>query len=143
MPFGVMFEDFSSHRLADDRNLIDDYLQRRGWRESVPGRRYLQQLSDSVLSLYEVIEVSPGRHCDLSDLVCGGEMLRVHEHMGTLNMVRWDRTSARILNMNGKTVFSGASCRIHGKPRRNCSRRWPTRASNSTNSLHNWQTKIP
>lgn len=42
MLFGIMFEDFLSRRLApDDRNIIDDYLTRRGWRESVPGRRYL------------------------------------------------------------------------------------------------------
>ena len=65
MLFGLMFEDFISRRLpTDDKNIIDDYLKRRGWRESVPGRRYLQQLRDSVLSLYEVVEVSPGHHCD-------------------------------------------------------------------------------
>jgi hypothetical protein len=107
MLFGLMFEDFISARLADDRNIIDDYLQRRGWRESVPGRRYLQQLRDSVLSLYEVTEVSPGQHCDLRDLVRGGATHRVHEHMGTQNMVRWDHIAARVLTMNGKTVFSG------------------------------------
>jgi len=107
MLFGLMFEDFISRRLADDKNIIDDYLKRRGWRESVPGRRYLQQLRDSVLSLYEVVDVAPGRHCDLRDLVRGGAMIRVHEHLGTRDMVRWDRIAARVLSMNGKTVFSG------------------------------------
>jgi hypothetical protein len=107
MLFGVMFEDFISRRLADDRNIIDDYLQRRGWRESVPGRRYLQQLRDSVLSLYEVVDVAPGRHCDLRDLMRGGKTLRVHERMGTQNLVKWDRLAARVLGLNGKTVFSG------------------------------------
>jgi hypothetical protein len=107
MLFGMMFEDFISRRLADDKNIIDDYLKRRGWRESVPGRRYLQQLRDSVLSLYEVVDVAPGRHCDLRDLVRSGAMLRVHEHLGTRDMVRWDRIAARVLNMNGRTVFSG------------------------------------
>jgi hypothetical protein len=72
---GVIFEDFISRRLPDERNIIDDLLQRRGWRESVPGRHYMQQLRDSVLSLYEVVEVSPGRHCDLRDLVRDGEEL--------------------------------------------------------------------
>jgi hypothetical protein len=107
MLFGVMFEDFVSRRLADDRNIIDDYLQRRGWRESVPGRRYLQQLRDSVLSLYEVVDVAPGRHCDLRDLIRGGNTFRVHERMGTQNLVKWDRLAARVLSLNGKTVFSG------------------------------------
>jgi len=107
MLFGVMFEDFISRRLADDRNIIDDYLQHRGWRESVPGRRYLQQLRNSILSLYEVVEVVPGRHCDLRDLIRGGNTFRVHERMGTQNLVRWDRLAARVLSLNGKTVFSG------------------------------------
>jgi len=63
MLFGILFEDFISYRFPPDEiNIIDDYLKRRGWRESVPGRRYLQQLRDSVLSLYEVVDVSPGRH---------------------------------------------------------------------------------
>ena len=108
MLFGLMFEDFLSRRLPpDDRNVIDDYLKRRGWRESVPGRRYLQQLRDSVLSLYEVVEVSAGHHCDLRDLVRGGKTFRVHERMGTQNLVKWDRLAARVLTMNGKHVFSG------------------------------------
>jgi hypothetical protein len=108
MLFGIMFEDFLSRRLPpDDKNIIDDYLARRGWRESVAGRGYLQRLRDSVLSLYEVIAVSPGHHCDLRDLVRGGKTIRVHEHMGTQNMVKWDRIAARVLGINGKHLFSG------------------------------------
>jgi len=108
MLFGLVFEDFISRRLPqDDKNIIDDYLKRRGWRESVPGRRYLQQLRDSVLSLYEVVAVAPGHHCDLRDMVRDGETFRVHEHMGTQNLVKWDRLAARVLTMNGKHIFSG------------------------------------
>jgi hypothetical protein len=108
MLFGVMFEDFLSRRLSpSNKNIIDDYLARRGWRESVAGRRYLQQLRDSVLSVYEVVAVSPGKHCELSDLVRGGKVIRVYEHAGTQNMVKWDRIAARVLNTNGKRTFSG------------------------------------
>jgi hypothetical protein len=108
MLFGLMFEDFLSRRLPPgDKNIIDDYLKRRGWHESVPGRRYLQLLRDSVLSLYEVVDVSPGHHCDLRDLVRGGKTIRVHEHMGTQSLVRWDRLAARVLNTNGKYIFTG------------------------------------
>jgi len=108
MLFGMMFEDFLSRRLSpDDKNIIDDYLKRRGWHESVPGRRYLQQLRDSVLSLYEVVEVSPGHHCDIRDLVRGGKTIRVHEHKGTQNLVKWDRIAGRVLNTNGKYFFTG------------------------------------
>lgn len=108
MLFGMVFEDFLSRKLSPrNKNIIDDYLARRGWRESVTGRRYLQQLQNSILSLYEVIEVSPGKHCELTDLVRGGRAIRVHENMGTLNMVKWDRIAARVLNTNGKRAFSG------------------------------------
>ena len=106
--FAMIFEDFLSRRLPpNNKNIIDDYLTRRGWRESVPGRRYLRQLRDSVLSVYEVVAVSPGQHCDLTDLVRGGKTVRVHENMGTQNMVKWDRIAARVLNTNGKHAFSG------------------------------------
>lgn len=108
MLFGMMFEDFVSRSLPpDDTNIIDDYLKRRGWRESVPGRRYLQQLRQSVLSLYEVVEVSQGHHCDIRDVVRGGQPFRVHERMGTQNLVMWDHIAARVLTINGKKIFSG------------------------------------
>jgi hypothetical protein len=108
MLFGIMFEDLLSRRLPpDEKNIVDEYLERRGWRESVPGQRYLKRLRDSVLSLYEVVEVSPGHHCDVRDLVRGGEDIRVHEHMGTQELVKWDRLAARVLKSNGKNVFAG------------------------------------
>jgi len=108
MLFGVVFEDLLSRRLSPrNNNIVDDYLERRGWRESVVGRRYLQQLRDSVLSVYEVVAVSPGKFCELADLVRGGKIIRVHEDMGTQNMVKWDRIAARVLEMNGKHAFSG------------------------------------
>lgn len=108
MLFGVIFEDFVSRDPAPGgENLIDGYLKRRGWRESGAGRRYLQQLRGSLLSLYEVTAVAPGRHCDLRDLVRGGAPVRVYEHLGTQSLVRWDRIAARVLRSDGKYVFSG------------------------------------
>jgi hypothetical protein len=107
MLFGAIFEDFVSRRLPDGGNVIDAYLERRAWRESLPGRRYLEQLRDSVLSLYEVVDVTPGRHCDLRDLARDGETIRVHERLGTQNLVRWDRLAARVVVINGAHHFTG------------------------------------
>jgi len=108
MLFGIMFEDFiSSPFLPDNRTVVDDYLKRRGWRESVQGRRYLQKLSQSTLSLYEIVEITPGQHCDVRDVIRGGDTVRVFEKMGTQNLVKWDRLAARMLNSNGKHIFSG------------------------------------
>ena len=104
----IVFEDFLTHQLApDNRSIIDDYLQRRGWRESAVGRRYLQQLKTSVLSLYEVVNVSPGHYCDLNDKVRKGNTIRVHEHLGTQDLMKWDQIAARVLKMDGKYIFSG------------------------------------
>lgn len=71
------------------------------------GRRYLQQLGESVVSLYEVQSVEPGSHCDVKDLVRGGKPVRVYEESATRNMARWDRIGARILPGGGKPMFSG------------------------------------
>ncbi|MGH8501627.1 MAG: hypothetical protein ACREVE_03990 [Gammaproteobacteria bacterium] len=107
MMFGVLFEDFVSRRSDDGDNVIDAYLEKRGWRESVHGRQYLQQLRDSVLSLYEVVDVAPGRHCDVRDLVRGGKVQRVYERSGTETLVKWDRLAARVLKGDGKRIFAG------------------------------------
>jgi len=108
MIFGIVFEDFiSSPLLENNRTVVDDYLKQRGWRESVQGRRYLQNLAQSTLSLYEIVEITPGQHCDVRDVIRGGETVRVFEKMGTQNLVKWDRLAARVLNNNGKYMFSG------------------------------------
>ncbi len=108
MLFGIMFEDLLSRpTMLDNINIVEDYLKRRGWRESVKGRRYLQQLAESTLSLYEIVDVSPGHYCDVRDMVREGETVRVFEKMGTQNLVKWDRIAARILSQNGKHIFSG------------------------------------
>ncbi|MCI0505099.1 MAG: hypothetical protein L0Z73_03215 [Gammaproteobacteria bacterium] len=117
MQFAMMFEDFLSRRIPpDNRNIIDDYLKRRGWRETVRGRRYLQLLRDSVLSLYEVVEVSPGSHCDVRDVIRGGAAVRVYEKMGTQNLARWDKLAARVLNMDGKHLFAGGLLLFPAEP---------------------------
>ena len=105
---GMMLEDFFSCRFdPDSENVIDDYLKHRGWRESVRGRRYLEQLRDSVLSLYEVVELERGKHCDIKDLIRNGKPVRVYERMGTQNLVKWDRLAARIVKLDGKHYFTG------------------------------------
>jgi len=59
-----------------------------------------------------VVAVSPGLYCDVRDLVRGGETVRVHEHMGTQNLARWDRLAARVLKTDSKRVFSGGILRF-------------------------------
>ena len=62
--------EFFTARFGDDgkANIVDDYLRRRGWRETAPARRYLEALSDSTVSLYEVVDIDRGRSVTVRDL---------------------------------------------------------------------------
>ncbi|MGA8568534.1 MAG: hypothetical protein WB580_12145, partial [Candidatus Binataceae bacterium] len=111
------FEDFCSRRPASRRrNVIDDYLDQRGWKESIQARDYLRALRGSVMSLYEVVEVKPGRGLVLRDLVRGGEPVEVDEQLGSRSAARWDRIAARVLSIGGRYYLSGAVLHFEQEP---------------------------
>ena len=105
-----IIEDFFTTEFGEhgERNVIDDYLKRRGWRESGPGRRYLEALRNSTVSLYEVVDVVPGRYVTVRDLLFGGEVVRVEEKLGSEGAARWDRMAVRVVAVHGKNRFTGA-----------------------------------
>ena len=109
-----ILEDFFTARFGEDGelNVVDDYLKRRGWRESAPGRRYLESLRDSMVSLYEVVGIDPGRSLTVRDLVRGGEAVTVHEKLGSKSAAPWDRLAARIVEVNGTMYVTGAVLRF-------------------------------
>ena len=108
-----ILEDFFTTRFPDGEdgggsvNIIQDYLKRRGWKESVPGRRYLEALRDSIPSLYEVIEVNPGKSMKLKDLTGIGGPIVVLEKSATKELVTWDCVAARVISMNGCHYLTG------------------------------------
>ncbi len=110
MVFGCVLEDFFTARFGDEgeKNVIDDYLKRRGWREKVPAKRYLEALRDSVLSLYEIIDLDPGHSMTVTDLVLAGDPITVDEKLGSETAVRWDRIAGRIVTVNKKVYFTGS-----------------------------------
>jgi hypothetical protein len=59
--WACVFEDLLTRDLADSRNIVDDYLKRRGWKESVSNKVYMTALRSSVMSLYEISEHCTGR----------------------------------------------------------------------------------
>ena len=107
-------EDFLTARYGEDdeENVIDDYLKRRGWREAVSARRYLEALRDSVVSLYEVVDVDPGRSVTVRELILGGEAVTVNEKQGSQSLARWDRVAARVVTVNGREHFTGGILRF-------------------------------
>ena len=96
----------------EEFNVVDDYLERRGWREPVPSRRYLEALRDSVVSVYEVVGLVPGRRMTVRDLIRGGDVVTVEERLGSQGAAMWDRLAARVVAVNAKRYFTGAVLRL-------------------------------
>lgn len=105
--WGCAFEDFLSRDLDDGRNIVDDYLKRRGWKESPSNRAYMAALRSSVMSLYEVSDIVPGESFLARDLVRGGDAVRVSERSATKSFRQWDHIAARVIDVRGKRVMSG------------------------------------
>jgi hypothetical protein len=105
--WGCAFEDFIASDLDDGSNIVDDYLKRRGWKESVANKRYMASLRCSVMSLYEVSDIVRDQSFLARDLLRGGEPVRVSEKSGTRMMKQWDRLAARIVKVGSKFEMGG------------------------------------
>jgi len=107
--FGCVFEDMLAGELEDGRNIVDDYLKRRGWKESVPNKRYMTALRSSVMSLYEVSDIVRDQSFLARDLIRGGEPVKVSEKLATRGMKPWDVFAARIVKVGPRTEITGAA----------------------------------
>ena len=105
--WGCAFEDLVSAGRAE-RNVADDYLKRRGWKESAGTRAYIEALRHSSMSLYEVSDIVGGVSFLARDLVRGGEPVRVFERSATRSLSQWDRIAARVVTVLGKTQITGS-----------------------------------
>src|SRR6266702_6868534 len=106
--WGCAFEDFLTRELAGGRNIVDDYLKRRGWKESASARAYLMALRGSVLSLYEVSDIVRDRSFRARDLVRGGEPVLISERSATRSLEQWDRIAVRVVQIGSQMRISGA-----------------------------------
>lgn len=102
------FEDACTVTWEDGGNLCADYLKRRGWKETVINRAYIEALRGSVMSLHEVSDVRPGESFLARDLVRGGDPIRVTERTATKTLVAWDIIAARIVTVRGVVQMTGA-----------------------------------
>lgn len=106
--WGCAFEDLLTRDFDDGRNIIDDYLKRRGWKESAAVRAYIAALRTSVMSLYEVTDILQDTSFRARDLVRGGESVLVSERSATRSLKQWDRIATRVLKVGTHTQISGA-----------------------------------
>jgi uncharacterized protein (DUF2384 family) len=106
--WGCAFEDFLTQELDDGSNIVDDYLKRRGWKESASNRAYMHALRQSAISLYEVSNIVPETSFLARDLFRGGEPMLISERSATRSLKQWDRIAVRVLPLGPKTVIAGA-----------------------------------
>lgn len=100
-------EDFvSSYKDEDDGTIIDDYLKRRGWKESPGGKRFLAAMRDSTASVYEIVDIERGRQIVLRDLLRPGELVVIEERGASEVAALWDRIVARVLRIGGKNYLT-------------------------------------
>ncbi len=108
--WGCAFEDFLTREFDVDAlngNIVDEYLKRRGWNESGQTKAYIKALRTSVMSLYEVSDIVPGKSLMARDLIRGGEPIAVSERSATKSLQQWDRLAARIVPVLTGNVFAG------------------------------------
>jgi hypothetical protein len=90
--WGCAFEDLATRVFEPDgRNLVDEYLKRRGWNETGPNKIYMRALKASVMSVYEVSAIEPGVGFLARDLIRGGEPVR--ERTASKTLGQWDRSA--------------------------------------------------
>lgn len=105
--WGCAFEDFLTQEWEDGRNFVEVYLKRRGWKEGPRSSAYMRGLRSSVMSLYEVSGIVPGKSLMARDLLRGGDPVLVHEGTATRTLRPWDRIAARIVSSDGKLILGG------------------------------------
>lgn len=105
--WGCAFEDALSQEFEGGRNPVDDYLKRRGWKESAQTRAYMKALRSSVMSLYEASEIVPGQSFLARDLLRGGEPVLVHEGTATKTLRSWEKLAARIVEAGDRRILAG------------------------------------
>ena len=93
----------------DGRNFVDDYLKRRGWKESASNKAYMTALRSSVMSLYEISDIVRDESFLARDLIRGGEPVRVSERSGTRYLKPWDRLAARLVRIGSRTEMAGGA----------------------------------
>lgn len=104
--WGCAFEDVLTRSL-DGRSPVDAYLQRRGWTESTGAKRYMTALQTSVMSLYEISDLTPGQSLRARDLIRGGEPVLVSERTATKTLKAWDRIACRIVPQGDGLIIAG------------------------------------
>jgi hypothetical protein len=102
------FEDLLTQEFENGGNIVDEYLKRRGWKETASVRAYMVALRNSTMSLYEVSDIVRDKSFRARDLVRGGDPVLISERLATRSLKQWDRIAARVVQVGSQTMISGA-----------------------------------
>lgn len=106
--WGCAFEDFIASELDDGRNVVEEYLRRRGGKEADATREHLLAMRGSTIGLYAVTDVARGEAVGLRDLVRDSLPIRLDDLEASHSLRKGDRIAARLLRIGGRTIL-GAS----------------------------------
>ncbi|AWK15594.1 hypothetical protein SK355_13955 [Candidatus Fukatsuia symbiotica] len=108
MAFSYLFELFATSCWNNEKFcMIEDYVKRRGWRETPYATRYLNALAKSEVRLWEVVTVNVGQWAEVRPFGTTSTVLRVYERSGTQNLKRWDCIATSVILLDGKPTFGG------------------------------------
>ncbi len=114
MLFRFVFEEFATC-LRDDseKTFIEDYLKRRGWRETSRARDYLRKFNDSELLIWSVVNVEQEEYVDLRLYnKPKSKEIRVHEKLGSRNLNIHDILIARVIELDNQRIFTSSVLQV-------------------------------
>lgn len=90
---------------GDNENLVDEYLRRRGWRETLAGRQALQAMRDARLSVFEVLGGKDSISLTVRDLMGDATPITVSTpHVRYIELLH-QGLAGRLANLNGVITF--------------------------------------
>lgn len=98
-----ILEDFCAVEFGaeEKQNVVDAYLEKHGWRENVPGKRYLEAIRQSVVSLYEVVGVGPDGAVTLRDRFRDDDPVVLAKERALEDLGQGSYIAGRIVVING------------------------------------------
>ena len=96
------FEDFLTRDDDEGDNITDDYLERRGWKESPGNRAYLEAMRDAPMSVYCVESVAPGTTVTLVDRLRDQDPVEVHDVLFSQQFAPGELVAARVFEVRGR-----------------------------------------
>jgi hypothetical protein len=104
---GYLFELFATcYWDNEDKNLIENYLQCKGWKETAYGKRYLNALNESNVQLWEVVSVNVGQSVDIRPAGTSNTPMQVSEAEGSRQLQEWCFIAARPIILDKHYEFS-------------------------------------